>query len=329
MDQIYIFGTGSVAELVMENIDQERVSILGFLNSNRDITEFYGYSVMHPEWISNRQYDFILVASGYYLEMKELLQGYGVSGEKIAGFIFDEGEFYEEIKENISCFLNTKVHRSRVRSWMKSERLFPEICGAVYWKNDGLHSVYKDFVREQFLFLMAQEIKRKGVSGNVAELGVFRGDFTVMLRAAFPYSRLYLFDTFCGFDERDLQKDDAVGNKVNEGQKFKDTSQELVLSRLGKYPGDCVVKTGIFPESFDLWDETFCFVSVDLNLRIPVEKSLSLFYPRLNEGGVLLISDYNAPFYEGTREAVIHFCESNHSKMLPLPDLYGSAVIIK
>lgn len=329
MECIYIFGTGSVAELLMESIDIERVTILGFLNSNPDIKEFHNYPVFCPDSITGKVYDFVLIASGYYLEMEKILWDYGVPKEKIVAFMFDECEFFEKIKKKITSYLNTEIHRSKVRSWMKDDRLFPEICGAVYWKNNASHEVCKDFVKEQFLFLMAQEIERKGVRGHVAELGVFKGDFTIMLRKAFPSKRLYLFDTFCGFDENDLQEDETVQNKVNEGQKFKDTSQALVLSRLGDYRGECVIKAGVFPKTFDLWKETFCFVSVDLNLKIPVEQSLLLFYPRLDDGGVLMISDYNAPFYEGTREAVIQFCEKYHAKMLPLPDSYGSAVIIK
>ena len=52
--------------------------------------------------------------------------------------------------------------------------------------------------------LIAEQINALGVPGDVAELGVYRGDFAVLLNLAFSERRLHLFDTFDGFDERDI-----------------------------------------------------------------------------------------------------------------------------
>lgn len=47
------------------------------------------------------------------------------------------------------------------------------------------HIVESDFVREQTLALLANEIKRKNVNGDVAELGVFRGHFSKNMNKIF------------------------------------------------------------------------------------------------------------------------------------------------
>lgn len=52
--------------------------------------------------------------------------------------------------------------------------------------------------------LIAEQINAADVPGDVAELGVYRGDFAVLLNLAFKERRLHLFDTFDGFDERDI-----------------------------------------------------------------------------------------------------------------------------
>ena len=61
-----------------------------------------------------------------------------------------------------------------------------------------------DFVRYTTLELCCNEIKRNKVNGNVAELGVYKGDFAKRLNQLFPDKKLYLFDTFEGFDEKDI-----------------------------------------------------------------------------------------------------------------------------
>ncbi|MDR3334041.1 MAG: TylF/MycF family methyltransferase [Treponema sp.] len=59
-----------------------------------------------------------------------------------------------------------------------------------------------DHVRHSSLRLITEEIRERNIEGAVAELGVFKGDFAKRLNIAFPDRKLYLFDTFDGFDEQ-------------------------------------------------------------------------------------------------------------------------------
>lgn len=61
-----------------------------------------------------------------------------------------------------------------------------------------------DNFRLSSLELVANEIYKNNIKGNVAELGVFRGDFAKFINLSFPDRKLYLFDTFEGFDEKDI-----------------------------------------------------------------------------------------------------------------------------
>lgn len=54
---------------------------------------------------------------------------------------------------------------------------------------------YQD-IRVASLRLIAQEIKDRNVPGELAELGVFRGEFASVMNALFPEKELHLFDTF-------------------------------------------------------------------------------------------------------------------------------------
>ena len=56
----------------------------------------------------------------------------------------------------------------------------------------------KEAARDNFLKYYADEIYRKNIGGNVAEAGVYQGEFASLMNKYFPDRKLYLFDTFEG-----------------------------------------------------------------------------------------------------------------------------------
>ena len=104
-----------------------------------------------------------------------------------------------------------------------------------------------EYIRSSSLELVAREIRERGVTGAVAELGVYRGEFARLINVAFPDRKLYLFDTFSGFDN-DHVEEDASRGRVGSVQDFSQTSIDLVLSRM-KFKENCVVVPGVFPDS--------------------------------------------------------------------------------
>ena len=69
----------------------------------------------------------------------------------------------------------------------------------------------RDMVRFATVDLLRREIAEWGVDGAVAELGVGVGTFAAMLNHYFPERTIYLFDTFAGFDARDLAAETTRG----------------------------------------------------------------------------------------------------------------------
>lgn len=121
-----------------------------------------------------------------------------------------------------------------------------------------------DYIRLSALELAAQEINTRNLKGNVAELGVCTGGFAKFINTYFPNRLLYLFDTFKGFDKRDVtieqQKDFSTGS-----QDFSNTSIESVL-KIMPYREKCIPKKGYFPESAANVEDIFVFVSIDTDL---------------------------------------------------------------
>ena len=177
--------------------------------------------------------------------------------------------------------------------------------------------------------LLSEQIYQLDIPGNVAELGVFRGEFSSLISAAFPDRKIHLFDTFEGFSEKDITIE-ASGNlsRAKTGD-FSSTDIDSVLHVMPD-PTRTVIHKGWFPDTFsDVRDETFCFVSLDADLYAPTAAALPLFYERLATGGVLLVHDVYSTQFSGCRKAVGEFCLKNHLFADPVCDLHGSAIIRK
>lgn len=186
-----------------------------------------------------------------------------------------------------------------------------------------------DFNRYSSLEFCAQEIIEKKVPGSVAELGVYEGTFASKINELFPQKTLFLFDTFQGFEKKDLEYEDKMGFQSG-GQKidFSNTSIEIVNSKM-KFPQNCVFKKGYFPGTASGIHDKFCFVSIDTDLYLPIYEGLSFFYPRLEHGGYIFIHDYNNKYFTGAKEAVRKYCSENKLNYFPLSDVGGTVVITK
>lgn len=156
--------------------------------------------------------------------------------------------------------------------------------------------------------------------GNVAELGVFRGDFAGEINKTFPDKKLYLFDTFEGFAESDTEKELASGYaKKNRSGYFSNTSEEIVMEKM-RYPEQVEIRKGFFPQTAEGLEDRFCFVNLDADLYAPTIAGLRYFYPRMVDGGIILVHDYFSKAFTGAREAVREFALESNCKPAPIGD---------
>lgn len=87
---------------------------------------------------------------------------------------------------------------------------------------------------------------------------------------------------------------------------------------------------GLFPESLQGLEDTFSFVSIDVDFEQAIYEGISYFYPRLCSGGYIFIHDYNSGF-RGVREAIKRYEADNKIKLakVPIPDADGSVILTK
>jgi len=278
MTDIYIFGAGQTGIKILNEIKDDGVNIIGFLDNNslKHNTKVEGLEVFgDASYIKNKQFSKIIVGSlpGYRV-INEELKKMGVTEDKI------DSQFVE----------------------------------------------YPVRAREQFLVDYA-EIWRD-ISADVAEGGVFQGEFAKLINSQFSNDKLYLFDTFEGFDERDL----VTEYKNNYSQEieghFQTTTVQLVMDKMVNSE-NVIVKKGYFPETtLGLEDSKYKFVNLDFDLYEPTLAGLKYFYPRMLPGSIILIHDYFNNGYKGIRKAVSEFKKIEPNLLImPIGDNYSIGIV--
>jgi O-methyltransferase len=180
---------------------------------------------------------------------------------------------------------------------------------------------YRDYHRYATIALALARIDTDGIPGALAEAGVYRGWASRFIHRVAPQRRYYLFDTFAGFHEGDL--DPGVG----EDPRFRDTSLAVVLRNIGD-TANIEPRPGRVPETFaGLEEERFAFVLLDMDLHRPTLSALSFFYPRLSPGAYLMVHDYHNPESDwGCKRAVDEFMADKPEGVVELADMWGSVV---
>lgn len=188
------------------------------------------------------------------------------------------------------------------------------------------------------LMQMVDHILAKGVAGDIAECGCWRGQSAWMISSRLKQSgfegRFFIFDSFEG-GLSDLTAEDRIGAgdkgaRTEARQKAHFASRlDDVARALAPYPF-VSLHEGWIPQVFDtvdLGDRRFALVHVDVDLYEPTRDSLAFFHPRLAEGGVIVIDDYGASGFPGAQTAVDEF-RALHPPKLFLEGQVGGAVLV-
>lgn len=195
-----------------------------------------------------------------------------------------------------------------------------------------------DYVRYREIELLKELLEGNGVEGSIGEAGVDYGDTSRILNKIFPDRKLYLYDTFSGFERDDSEfetQNYSVDSDFFESWKARRPDTDEMLSIVKgqlEHPENVIIRKGYFPDTALEHDqnEKFALVIIDMDLYQPCFSALKFFYPRLSRGGYIMLHDYNSTFFNGLHDAVKD-AEETLGKLsyIPLPDQGGSIVIVK
>jgi Macrocin-O-methyltransferase (TylF) len=194
------------------------------------------------------------------------------------------------------------------------------------WTADNRANNGGDLSRFYMLYQNVEHVLAHAVQGDLVEVGVYKGNSAAVLaELARRFDRsLYLFDTFCGFDDRDLTE-----NIVDSKRPFADTSLEAVQRLVGDHKVKYV--KGYFPDSargIEL-PRTVAVLHLDCDLYAPTKQGLEYFYSLVAPGGIIVMHDYSSGCWPGVTQAIDEFFNARPEKPILIPDKSGSAVIRK
>lgn len=163
----------------------------------------------------------------------------------------------------------------------------------------------------RFEILRDMVLHTSHLSGDLAEVGVYKGGMAHFLCLEARGKHVYLFDTFEGMPE-------TCHLDIHKKGDFADTSIKHVQEVLSGMTNYSIYK-GIFPHENAEYVEfkKFRLVHLDVDIYDSVCFCLDFFASRMVEGGVIVLDDYNEPNCPGAKLATDRWCRLNDQKVIP------------
>ncbi|WP_044913065.1 TylF/MycF/NovP-related O-methyltransferase [Butyrivibrio sp. WCE2006] len=300
--RVLIFGAGEFGRALNCFYQNDNsVEVVGFVdNAFTDKKKIDGVNVFPPKVVNEISFDLIIISN---------------SKESVRNDIFKQ-------------LVALSVPNNKIKVLMEDLELKEKVF-VLYNRYDENKDPRVIWVKR-----FAEYAEEEKIRGSIAECGVNRGEFAQYMNTFFKYKKLYLFDTFDGFDIRDLDHErqirdnDFLHGKFNNTEGFKATSERIVINRM-PHKELCILRKGYFPESSRGIEDEFCFVNLDMDLYKPMLAGLEFFYNKMVDGGIILLHDYFSKELSGVRKAVRDFEVQNNMRLrrFPIGDNCSIAII--
>ena len=312
---IYVWGTGcGASELIEAGLEPERIA--AFVDSYPNGDNFLGRKVLLPEQLPLSDCDLLIITARHADAIAKRCMELNIPREKCL-FLKNNQSLTDR---NDRCTASGLLSEDLLKKLLPKHRIVPTPAQLT----DGNlpeEALSNDYVRLGTLELLCRRVT--DVPGATAELGVYRGAFARCINWLLPDRKLYLFDSFEGFSQ------DAKASKAFQAA-HRNTAVEKVLSIM-PHSEQITVKQGFFPESLEGLEERFCLVSLDVDFYQTTLEGLRYFWPRLENGGYLLLHDWGSPNLPGVKQAFTDYQQEIGTTILsvPLCDVGGSLILCK
>ena len=309
---IYVWGTGcGASELLESGLELDRVT--AFVDSFPGDKTFMGKPVLLPEQLDAGDCSLLIITPRHADAIEKRCEELGIGAEKCL-----------YLKNN--ALITDRNDRCTAKALLGEEllsKLLPgqHIVPAAFSHRLPEEELKNDYARLATLELLCRRLET--VPGAAAELGVYRGFFARCINTLLPERKLYLFDSFEGFLP-----------EAGAGEAFQaahaNTAPGKVLSIM-PHPEQVVLKPGFFPASLEGLEERFCLVSLDVDFEETTLEGLGYFWPRLEQGGYLLLHDWGSEKLPGVARALERYERELGAKLpaVPLCDIGGTLILCK
>lgn len=310
-----IFGTGRIAEYVIQNITT--IDIYTFLDNDKEKSKelFHDLKVLLPQdcmkEVNLKEFT-ILVASTQYEDISKQL----ISMDLVEGIHFFDALTLlsiEQIRESLN--ISPDIEDEFIELYIK-------VKNYSMTSMDRLYSLY-----QSVKYVIANEIQ-----GDFVECGVWRGGSAMMImetlrKLEVTDRTIYLYDTFEGMSEPSDFDIDFSGNMAEqEWLQSQSNSVNLwcyaslddVKRNIEKtsYPLDKIhfVKGKVEDTLTKNLPQKLCLLRLDTDWYESTYQELLHLYPLLSLNGVLIIDDFG--YWQGARKAVNDYFKKYNVTML-------------
>ncbi len=313
---IYVWGTGcGASELMEQGLALERIT--AFVDSYPSGDLFLGKPVLLPEQLNRDRCELLIITPRHADAIAARCAELGIPDHKL---LFLKNNHQLTDRNSACSCAETLLGAGLLSRLLPKQHIVPTPAQlADHLLPDA--ELRNDYVRLATLELLCRRLDN--VPGAAAELGVYKGFFSRCINTLLPERTLYLFDSFQGFAPEARASAAFQAAHAN-------TAADRVLALL-PHPENAVVKAGFFPASLDGLEETFCFVSLDVDFYQTTLDGLRYFWPRMAPGGYLLLHDWGSPSLPGVKQALEDYQRESGCRLpaVPLCDIGGSLVLCK
>ena len=313
---IYVWGTGcGASELIEVGLPAERIT--AFVDSFPNGEVFLGRPVLLPEQLPVAECNLLIITARHADAIGKRCEELGIPAEKCL-FLKNNTVLTDR---NAACTqAGSLLGADMLKKLLPVQHIVPTPAQLADTALPD-RELQNDYVRLATLELLCRRLEK--VPGAAAELGVYRGFFARCINFLLPERRLYLFDSFAGFAQDAHATDSFQAAHRN-------TAVEKVLAIM-PHPEQITVKAGFFPESLEGLEERFCLVSLDVDFYRTTLDGLRYFWPRLEQGGYLLLHDWGSPKLPGVAQALADYERATGQAIpaVPLCDVGGTLVLCK
>lgn len=164
------------------------------------------------------------------------------------------------------------------------------------------------------------------LDGDFVECGVNTGIFSLAIAEYHHFAsssrKFYLFDTFCGTPEE--QMDAAEREKrLRDNEMYYPDCYELAESNFAPYPNMHLIR-GRVPETLsDSGVQKVAYLSIDMNVAEAERAAIEFFWDRLVPGAPVVLDDYAWAGCESQKAAMDDFAKLVGTSVLTMPTGQG------
>jgi len=137
--------------------------------------------------------------------------------------------------------------------------------------------------------------------------------------------QMHLYDAWAP-----MKKEGLLETELNSERKYSELTINMAKNNLEEFKKIITYHEGYIPESFKKNPdnpESIIYIHIDLNSAKPTLAALELFFPKLQDRGIILFDDYGAINYRDTRKIIDNFFRDKPGILMELPT--GQAIYYK